>query len=79
MCDPDTASVLQEEVLPLKNTVDESDADPSMEMAKVLLRQQTLNVNIKGRSGLPSLGHVLSRPHRHEPTEAIRLPVPCIP
>ena len=40
--------------------MDESDANPGM--AKVSLRQQTLNVNIEGQ---------------HEPTEAVRLPVIC--
>ena len=77
MCDADIASVLQERVLPLKNTVDESNADPSTKTAKAPLTQQKLNVNITGPSGLPSRELVLSRPHRHKPAETARLPVIC--
>ena len=76
-CDPNTTSLLQEEALPLKIAVHGSDAGPNPDMVKVFLKQQQLNVNIKGRSGLPLLDHRLSRVGRSEATKSDRLSVIC--
>ena len=76
-CDPNTTSLLQEKALPLKIAVQESDAGPNPDMVKVFLKQQRLNVTIKGRSGLPLLDHMLSQVGRSESTEGDRLSVIC--
>ena len=49
--------------------------EPSLDVDQQ--QQQQLNVNIKGRSGLPLLDHRLSRVGRSEATKSDRLSVIC--